>query len=291
MDPFEWKISITYAVRKDDASKMDELLNYYPRQSIDFLFPSSPLTEAVTRNNMMIVEQLLNAGASVNFPYGQGKTPLMEASYCGHRDICQLLLEHGATLSDNALPSGSYQALALLLEHRSHLLSLPACIRSPVDCAIWTDHHHVLSVFLDHCTKTDSMVNLESAFFSALILSKEKCALTLLQFGYNPCESTYMSNVSCFHKAAENGLVKLMKLLVTLNPYYMQENWLVVKDFPTQLKQCCAFVSWLVEYRKQPTDLVMLCKATILSQLGPYYKPQISKLPLPKALKSFLAYI
>ena len=58
------------------------------------------------RGNLAITQMLLNAGAHVNAQDINGDTPLHNACLCGHKDIIQLLLSHGA---DKQLQNSSYE--------------------------------------------------------------------------------------------------------------------------------------------------------------------------------------
>ena len=123
----------------------------------------------------------------------------------------------------------------------------------------------------------------------AVLYRSEECAIFTLQYGYYPrLSADFTFNKSCFHKAADRGLIKLMSFMLESNPHFMQEDWLVHKDLPTELLQHSEFVLWLAEQRKHPQSLVKLCRSRILTQLDTYYILKVAELPLPNALKTFL---
>ena len=51
--------------------------------------------------DLELVEQLLDAGANVESPNGDGQTALMLAARIGALDVAKLLVEHGANVNAN----------------------------------------------------------------------------------------------------------------------------------------------------------------------------------------------
>ena len=154
-------------------------------------------------------------------------------------DMCQVLITHGAcvnmtngTVLENTTlyytaVNGSCNIVACLLENGVQIYD-PSKLRvnSPTEAAVMQNDHCVISVLLDHCNKTECMIPLRSAFDMTIKRLKEECAVTFLQSRYHPFHRAPfagMCKTSCFHVAAEKGLVKLMSMLVELNPYFMQE--------------------------------------------------------------------
>ena len=52
--------------------------------------------------------------------------------------------------------------------------------------------------------------------------------------------------------AADTRSVKLVSVLVELNPHFLQEDWLLQNQLPEKLIAHPDFCDWLVGYRKQP---------------------------------------
>ena len=100
------------AVRKNSSAFLDKLLKYEDMQSLDYCGENgfSPLSYAVFKCRYQMAEQLLCAGADVNFVDNNGRTPLMEAARDGYLEICRLLIHHGA--NPNAIGT-SYHRTAL----------------------------------------------------------------------------------------------------------------------------------------------------------------------------------
>ena len=265
-----------------------------------------------TEGRYEIAEQLLQAGASVDFCDALGRTPLMFAAAQNNRNICHLLLTRGSNI--HVTDSGHYKQTALhyavqerkleaamvLVEHGAIVFdSSKSFHESPIFATVMYSPI-VLHSFLIHCsTNIHSKMStlLSYLFHLALREKQEGSAIIVLQNGYYPvqdvtlCRRSYKRYTSCFHLAASYGMVELMNVLIELNSQFMQENWLVgenipaelaqlpdfaswlvEKDIPAELAQLPEFASYLVESRKQPSLLVKLCKSTILKRLNTFHK-------------------
>ena len=314
------------AVHSGNTDLLEELLKNIDNQNLDFhvfnyfgnhigIWSESPLTGAIRGENYDMVEQLLCAGADVNFQEESGFTPLMEACWLKNFDICQLLLKHGANVhlistfgsSDStalfwAGCFGDLEIVKLLLEHGAHIFdpSLQveeAIARSPIATPVLYDHPQIANFFLEQYKTEEEpylfCVCLLILFDVALGLGSEKCAIAVLKEGYYPAWEGL--NEPYFRMAANHGMIELMSLLVGMNAQFVQEDWLIQKQLPDKLVQHTDFVSWLVEYRKQTPSLQKLCKSRILYQLVSYhsswYMPKIDALPLPKILRTYLAAV
>ena len=276
------------------------------------LLNATPLCLAVTKAHTGIVEQLICAGASVDYTGRSIYTPLMLSAAHGHKDTCLLLLRHGADIDLQgkydlqqktalylAVCNGESEIVSLLLDYKAKLCETEiswnnhhqVTEHSPIVAAIANQHPCTTAILLDHCTKLDLRLPLESLFNLGLIHKSEECLIIILQQGYYATdkESNESLCLSCFHRASQCGMIKLMCLLLELNPGYMHERWLVMKSYPSGLTKHSDFISWLTEYRKYPSSLVKMCKSTILYQLGSYYMTKINLLPLPIMLKTYLS--
>ena len=301
-DSAQWREDVMDAVTADDAAQLAELLKsaYKQHGYLDFMVGRvTPLTRAVCRRNSDLVEQLLCAGASVDFPDHYLKTPLMHAVCSTYKHISNVLLSHGANV--NAVNARKRQALhytiqtnnvemaSWLLENEAELHGLTK-MDDPFLDATFFDCVDLLKLFLHHAHKRHMHISLEILFNTAIHYNREKCAIFTLKQGYYPRSSVdFSSNKSNFHKAAIRCLIKPMSFMLESNPHLMQEYWLVQKGLPTTLLQEHPdFVSWLTEQRKHPSSLVKLCRSRILAQLDTFYKLKVAELPLPNALKTYL---
>ena len=283
----------------------------YVTTSVNYI---SPLGLAAKRGYNGIVQQLINAGASVDFPNKVGYTPLMLAAAMGRKHTCILLLDLGADTNminklDETRFSSSRTALyyaacnaasevvSLLLsrggkpnilwkKHTPVVLEIEAIVRH------FHGYSSTLHVLLDYCEKENLQLQLGSLFTESLKASSDECAAVILDHGYYPWLEDLNSlthHCSYFHQAAAYGMINVMCQFLELNPHYLQEKWLVERDYPSLLLRQPHYISWLEKYRKHPSSLLKMCKSTVLAQLGSYYTKKVRYLPLPPALKKFLA--
>ena len=275
-------------------------------QSFPFM---TPLGLAASKGYSEIAKKLIFAGASENFPNMNGYTPLMLAAVAGHKHTCILLLDLGAdvnvtkkrTLHNTALYyaacNGMSEIVNLLLAKGGKLCTswneyTPVGLE--LEAAIGNCHPSTTQVLLDHCEKEHLQLQRGTIFSMSLKAYSEECAIAVLRHGRYPLlkeTKLFIYNSSCFHKAAECGMIKVMCLLLELDPFYLQEKWLVERDYPNELSKQPVFTAWLEEYRRHPPSLVRMCKSTVLAQLDSYYRTKIKYLPLPTSLKTFLATV
>ena len=317
MASLSWYMNVINAATEGDSKELDELLANAGgelQNNPDYDFISPVLIEAVKKGHYSIAQQLLDVGADVNALGTWGWSPLRWASILDNYDMCCLLLRNGANPNQFTSPTehhtssygtalyyatenDSYNIVTLFLEHGAEVcrpdIPWDDESKSPIALAV-VRSPCITKLFLDHCKKFDILVPLDLLLNLAIQQSNEECALLLSQHGFYPEENeakVFKPFSSCFHKAAHHGLTKLMSHLVELNTQYLQEEWLIQKDFPGTMKQKLNFISWLVEYRKQPSSLQILCKSAVLSQTGMHYILKVDKLPLPNALKRFLQVV
>ena len=300
----KWRKCVMDAVEANDSARLDNLLKGTDKEELDFIYEFySPLTTAIIDGHSQIAEQLIHAGASVNFPKHNSVTlPLYEAITFSRTNIIQLLLNHGAH-SEAALTQAALQRrhriAALLLEHGAEIqdpLKPFDPNQSPIGIAIHNNDPATLKVILHYSYMRDVSIPFPLLFNLALSNRDKRCAICLLGHGYHSVQrasnEVWEPYTSCFHMAARRGMVKLVCLIKEFNPQCMQEEWLIKEQFKMSLKYSLRehpkFVAWLVECRKQPPSLQNWCKSVILAQLEVYYPQKIKELPLPKALKAFL---
>ena len=298
--------TIMDAVYNRDAAKLEQLLGTTDNPVLDFHWGYfTPLGLAVMKKEYVVVDTLLHGGASANFPNDVGCTPLMLAARAGSMDICNLLLKHGADVHGShnkmsytalyyAARYGALKAAGLLLEHGAKIYdsSIPWNEQtSSIRVAIQWRKPEMLSFLLEYCSKTDMEIPLPLIFRKAATRAdSEECAIIALKQGYYP-ESIVWTDTTYLQMAADTGSVKLMSVLVELNPHFLQEDWLIQNQLPRKLKEHPDFCDWLVGYRKQPPCLQKLCRSVILSQLVVYYIPKVGELPLPRLLQTYLTAV
>ena len=294
------------AVKANDSARLDKLLKGTDKE-LDFIYENySPLTRATTDDHAQIAEQLIHAGASVNFPeHRLGSFPLIDAITLGRTDISQLLINRGAHSAAALILATllkEHRTAALLLEHGAEIQDPLKSFdpkESPIAIAIHKQDPATLRVILYYSYIQDVSIPFPLLFNLAMSNRDEQCAICLLGHGYHSVHrasnQVWEPYTSCFHMAAERGMVNLMRLIKEFNPQCMQEEWLIKEQFEMSLKNNLRehpkFVAYLVKRRKQPPRLQKLCKSVILAQLEVYYPQKINELPLPKPLKTFLCDI
>lgn len=80
---------------------------------------------------------LIKNGAKVNIKDGIGRTPLHNAAYLGHNDICNLLLDNGADI--NAICNNGRTPLGTI--QHDHLETVRLLIKRGADVNIGKQHH------------------------------------------------------------------------------------------------------------------------------------------------------
>lgn len=305
----KWMNHLITAVNRDDTTRLAELLKRTNEHKLDVYTLFGKLLWCVVHRGgaspyqFNLVEQLLHAGADANFCHKLNEiTVFMEAAIRRNMKICQLCLRYGANIHlcerimkwspiHLAAYCGHTHIVALLL----HGAEIPnpsdpslAKQRSPIAVAICAGHSAVVQFLLAWCEITDMRIQLDFYFSLSVQEGPEESAIVVLRQGYYPVQETQNVETSCFKMAADRGFVKLISLLVVLNPHLLQESWLIQTHLPKKLTDYVEFVDWLTDYRKQPPCLEKLCKSVILSHIGLYYKHKIRELPLPKTLKIYL---
>jgi hypothetical protein len=88
------------AIDKNKYSKVNQLIQngYDVNEDRLYTYPSTPLTYALTKGNIRIIQLLVENGANVNAKPNNGSKPLMEAIFLKDTTILNYLLEHGADM-------------------------------------------------------------------------------------------------------------------------------------------------------------------------------------------------
>ena len=224
----------------------------------------------------------------------------------GSYEICDVLInsmckiqmktEDGFTALHYAVGYRQYAIVDLLLENRIRVnvksrngaTAMTIAIREqlPVMCRKLIEW----GSDLDRKFKWD-----ETPLEMAIRLHAETCAMILVQWGCkiaNDRPFWYFRKrnepPSLFRRAADEGLVKLMQLMIAIHPYFLYEEWISTKQLPLALYRNPGLCKRLYDESSQPRTLKVLCKSSILRHLGRYSCSRLEKLPLPEAMKGYL---
>ena len=280
----------------------------------------SVLVAAVIREDILMVKLLLTAGADVNQTgtlEDQKVTPLMAAIYFKRNmDLIKLLAEHGcdvnklafndqyevSTLHLSALHLAIHKGQLDVVKYLTEELNANVFVvsGSVIYATLKNDNVESLCYILEHAVSLcgDRIWWNGPLLNAAMIEKAEKCAAVLLLNGLHsvPCNNwspdVFPFAETCntvFHDAACSGCWKAMKLLKHMYPYSLQENWFVEGAFEQDLLQQDDIRS-LMDERKQPPRLDILCRAMIFQQLGYRQLPTAGKLPLPRKLKEYVQF-
>ena len=322
LEMFELLIKLWNGVKTGDVELVRKLLDSGADPNTSFRpingVSISVLVTAVVGEDILMVKLLLTAGADVNQTvtlHGQTMTLLMAAISRRNMDLIKLLAEHGCDVNKlafddedevyalqlsalhMAIHKGQLDAVKYLIEkHHANIfvgsgsVIYATLLKDDVECLCYLLQHAV-SLCGDRIWWNGPLLN------AAMAKKAEKCAAVLLLNGlhsvpYNWSPDVFPFIETCntvFHDAAGSGCWKAVKLLKHMYPYSLQENWLVEGEFKQDLLQQDGIRS-LMDERKQPPRLDILCRAMIFQQLGYRQLPKAEKLPLPKMLKEYVQF-
>ena len=227
----EWRRNVMETVETQDGIQLQQLLQYSKQQSLDYSIGRySPLTRAACLKSCNIIEQLLLAGAHVDFPKDCGQTPLMITASNGNIHMSELLLKYDANVNARnhkkvylsvlcyAVRVSNARTVALLLEHGALAYdSSKEEVRAaaPMHTAIQYKSPCMLKLLLDHADKINRRIPPAEFVSPIFTWGSEKCAIVFMQEGYYP-------KPEWFHCVTYYNMPKLMSLLVEINPHYLQ---------------------------------------------------------------------
>ena len=133
-------------------------------QEVDQKF--SPLHWGVLKSNATLVEKFLQAGAMVNLQTRNGNTALHFAANMGDLSKMEVLLKHGADVEKalnkkgqtplfNAIRSGKYSAVKLLIDNGANVSIKDFNGDYPIHIAVQYEDIEVIDLLLEHGAKLD----------------------------------------------------------------------------------------------------------------------------------------
>ena len=291
------------AVTKNDVDEVDFLLNV---EKVDpnpaAHYRTSPLWIACKNNNLEIVELLVTNQFNPADPNTIGISLLHKAVKAERATLVQMLLKAGAnpTVPGKiinlpiycAVDIGNVQIVQLLFQFGS---DFKACLNILLVKAAHGSNCDVLEFLLQHAHSK----NLSRCAWSLMdnaIWRRDICVLNiLLGWGFFTNDSTSSDTYGVFKHPIGKGMTTIMKMLVEVNPQCLQESW----KYPNHEQfaeeswrylNCERFPAELIEARKHPVRLDILCRTKIIQQLG--FKPisKVETLPLPRILKNFVQF-
>lgn len=182
------------------------------------------LREAIVRNDLIKVNQLLQSGADVNCPNDQGLTPLMLAAGFGYTTLVELLLTYGAnvlaldtvmgsTALHKAVLSGNTSIIQILLENGAFInLQSPVIGNSPLMDAVLYKQEHVVEVLLKNKARTELRNNFQE---TALDIARNMGTLSVIQLleQHNQNLSKIVQTQAVIKAIKTNQIQELKKLL------------------------------------------------------------------------------
>ena len=188
----------------------------------------SVLCEAAEEGSISRCRQLLAAGSDVEERDEDGFTPLLNAAYFGHTEVCELLLEKGKanieetdslgnTALNQAADEGDASTVALLLSKGARVDTRDKNGFTPLLAAAQKGHTEVCELLLDNGSDLEesSPVTQETALHKAAGFGHESLLQLLISQKYKPnlnirtrLESTPL------HLASQEGHLACVKKLL-----------------------------------------------------------------------------
>ena len=265
---------------------------------------TSPLNTAINKGNVKMVEMLLQVMADPTLKRSQSYqcSPMYVAIEQGKVNICKLLLKYGCvliadsrrtvhhlSLVEYAAKKGKRQIVQMFLNMGEKVTRplLEHAISGKDDTMLEYCLEHVYSQVGDEkhpfnecaCTLVIS---------SAITEHSIDCLYVLLCWGFYTYQTPARrleDEHTPFRLAIVNKSARAVMLMARIDPQCLQEHIFV--KLSASATNYMKFGE-LIETRKYPARLDILCRVKILQQLGfsPVHKTE--KLPLPRALKNFL---
>ncbi|XP_068620849.1 ankyrin repeat domain-containing protein 50 [Battus philenor] len=226
------------------------------------------LHNAIIQRQEEIVHMLTNRGAGINLHNDNGDTPLLLAARLSQPNVAHILLRKGANINCSNSITGA-NALHIAVEN----IECPKEFEELLMC---------LSQY--NIDINNTALTGDTALNRAVLLQKDYAAVLLIKYGADvnayDLNSCGLDNLSI---AIRRESLELVHMLIKAGHYIPTPN---SRD---KVPKPMYMVKWLLNVCKEPLTLSDICRISIRrtcrnSNLVTY----ISRLPLPKRLKSFL---
>jgi ankyrin repeat protein len=179
-------------------------------------FASEGMTESVNR-------MLLIKGIEIESKSKNGNTPLMNAAFNGHVDVCKLLLDHGAKIESKddigftplycACQEGHLSVISLLIDRGADLEARSNMGNTPLNIAALRGHFEICKLLLDHGAKIESKCNLGFTPLLSACLGGHLSVINLLLDRGADAEASTIRGFRPLHIAAQYDHLKVVKAL------------------------------------------------------------------------------
>ncbi|XP_064641327.1 ankyrin repeat domain-containing protein 29-like [Lineus longissimus] len=293
---------------KHKSAELAEVLLESGKCDVNYLDRNSgctPLYTAIMSNHAPLCRVLVHAGADVNLRQlgvvdPVGETPLIKAIQLNNIEICDMLMNSlcnikaqtndGLTALHYAVAYRRYDIVELLLESKITMYAKSHHGVTALSVAI--DHHLPLMVkiLIEFGYKISRRYAWgETPLDQAINLHSEECAMTLVHWGC-PIVQKAKNKPSYFYSAANEGMLNLVRLLISMNPLFLNEEWVQKQNIMLALYKKPSFCQWLDETRRQPRRLGDWCRARIWKYLGKNGPYKVKQLSLPAKIIDFLSF-
>ncbi|KAK3757349.1 hypothetical protein RRG08_008737 [Elysia crispata] len=297
--------AIWWAAKRKDVDLAKQLLtdktlevNYMDKES-----GCTSLYRAILSNCAEVARELIHAGADVNmrrlgFDVG-AETPLIKSVQMNNIEIADLLInsmcninartEEGLAALHFAVAYRRYDICELLLKSRAKVQAKSKNGVTAMTVAIEQHNPYMVRLLVQYGYKLDKSYSWgETPLAQAIKIHSLESALTLLHWG---CSLTCKRKLpSYFYMAVKEKQWAVIKFLTHLNPYYLQEKWLLKEQWPVSIYHRADVRQNLLEAQRQVWTLKELCRACVFRRIGKYAPVKVDKLPLPCVLKEYLKF-
>jgi ankyrin repeat protein len=195
---------------------MREVKGKYGLTQLNY-FASEGMTESVNR-------MLLIKGIEIESKDVLVNTPLMNAAYNGHVEICILLLDHGAKIEAkddfdatpllSACQEGHLSVVSLLIDRGANVEAHANIGFTPLNLAAWRGHVEICKLLLDHGAKIESKCKLGYTPLLSACEQGHLSVVSLLIARGADIEASINLGFRPLHIAAMKGHLEIVKALI-----------------------------------------------------------------------------
>ena len=178
-----------------------------------------------------------------------------------------------------------YKCAEYLLQEQIKVMAKANQGITPMTIAISEDLPIMVRLLIEFGYRIDKRFDWgETPLEMASRMHAEDCALTMVVWGAS-LKQKNRKNPSFFTMACEEGLLRLLRLLVDVNPLFLNEKWVQRRKIPLALYREEETCEWIFERASNPFSLKHLCFAKIFRSIGKWPIANVDKLPLPQQLR------